>query len=134
MAIQKLVARYTDGRLVKGHTSNFNPAAASFTLTPVEGPESKTPMTVDVRSLKAVFFVRDFAGNPDYQEESDFVPGVPYNGRRVKVSFADGEELLGATPSYDSSAPGFFVFPCDTKSNTIKVYAVNAAIRSVRML
>ena len=59
--INKVVVRYLDGRVLKGMTEDFFPNRPLFHLRPLDSQG-----TVDVRSrdLKAVFFVRDFAGDP----------------------------------------------------------------------
>ncbi len=131
MAQQRIVARYCDGRVVKGTTTNFSPATPSFLLHPTEGGE---PTKVDLDLLKGVFFVRDFAGNPKRKDRDCFVEGQPYQGRAVQVEFQDGEVLLGYTPNYNPAMQGFFVFPADPDSNTIKAFAVMRAVRDVKML
>ncbi len=134
MPSHKIVVRYTDGRIVKGHTTNFNPEAPTFHLIPADGQPSGQPVLVQVEKLKAVFFVRDFAGNPGRDDRRDFIDGQPQLGHKVEVEFEDGEVLRGFTPDYKHGMPGFFVFPADTESNTQKVFAVSRAVKSVRLL
>ena len=43
------------------------------------------------RELKAVFFVRDFIGNPNYPEQQEFVEGAKISVKAVEVTFNDGE-------------------------------------------
>jgi len=130
----KIVARFVDGRVLKGHTTNFSPMGGSFLLK-VEGakPDAE-PEVVELNLLKAVFFVRSFAGNSSYRDKKGFPPDRPYEGRRVEVTFTDGEVILGSTPNYDSSMRGFFVFPADPNSNTIKAFAISANVKKVRLL
>jgi len=130
----RIVARYRDGRLVKGSTNNFSPGGVNFLMMPVGAAPGTPPTLVDVKSLKAVFFVRDFAGNRNRQDKQTFDGQRVYQGRRVKVQFADGEVFIGSAPSYNPSMPGFFVFPADPQSNTIKIYAVAESVRSVTPL
>jgi hypothetical protein len=134
MQPQRIVARYANGRVLKGHTSNFNPNASHFLLAPESPSDSHEQVVVEVASLKAIFFVKDFAGNPKKKDRRFFVGGQPYQGHKIKILFADGEEMLGYTPNYDSSLPGFFVFPADPDSNMVKAFAVAANIRSVTLL
>ena len=55
---RKVVARYVDGRIVRGFTFDFDPSQRRFHV--FEGPTAMGPSTqVLVRDLKAVFFVRD---------------------------------------------------------------------------
>ena len=134
MPNHKIVVRYNNGRLVKGCTTNFNPNAPAFTLTPAEAASTAPPEAIDVCLLKAIFFVRDFAGNPGRKDRDSFEARQPYAGRRIEVVFKDGEVLIGSASTYSPTFQGFFVFPADTDSNTLKVFAVNASVRSARWL
>ncbi len=80
-------------------------------------------MDVEIEDLKAVFFVHDFVGNPEYQETSGTEP--PKHGRRIEVVFRDGERLHGRTDAYNPKKMGFFMFPADPKSNNIRIFVVN---------
>jgi len=134
MLPQKIVVRYADGKVLKGTTRNFNPQASNFALVPADAPPNEKGIAVEVASLKAVFFVRDFTGDPAKKDREGFVPGGPYRGHRVEVLFKDGERLPGYTPNYDRSLTGFFVFPADPASNTIKAFVVTQSIQDVRVL
>jgi hypothetical protein len=78
--------------------------------------------------------VRDFDGDPFYNERKEFAEGERPPGRKVKVTFQDGEMLIGSTLGYDPHRQGFFFTPADPKSNNVKVFAFRAAVRSVRFL
>ncbi len=132
--MQKIVARYRDGRIIKGHTSNFAPGVHFFHVTPPDAPSGSEPQVIETAQLKAVFFVRTFEGNPGRDDRQHFVEHQPYQGRHIEVTFADGEVMVGATPSYGADMPGFFIFPADTESNTLKVYAVASAVRKVHFV
>jgi hypothetical protein len=80
-----------------------------------------------------VFFVKDFAGNPQYVKKG-LIEGAKPKGRVVEVSFKDGEILVGTTMGYDPKRPGFFVFPVDTDGNNIRAYIVSTAVGAVRDL
>ena len=82
--------------------------------------------------LKAVFFVRDFVGNPQYAEQKAFAEGERPPGRPVAVVFTDGEVLTGYTLGYDRQRPGFFLLPVDPRSNNLRVFVVATAVREVR--
>ena len=133
MPSHKIVAHFTDGRVLKGTTTNFNDLAPNFLLTP-HGAASPQPVVVEMGLLKALFFVRDFGGNPEHQDDKSFHTGQPYAGRRIEVVFKDGEVLVGSAPTYSPEMPGFFVFPADTGSNTLKVFALAGSVKSARWL
>jgi hypothetical protein len=84
--------------------------------------------------LKALFFVRDFTGNAQYAERKQYVEGEHPQGRKMEVTFADGEIMVGSTLGYDPNRPGFFIFPADPKSNNIRVFAVSTSVKKVRQL
>jgi hypothetical protein len=127
----KIVVRYNDGRLMKGITSDFMPNRDLFHLVPVEASPGVKPVDVPVRELKAVFFVKDYTGNSEYQERKEFEPAKPVPGRKIKVVFKDSEVILGTTQGYQPGRPGFFIIPADPRSNNERLYVVSAATQEV---
>ena len=125
----KIVARFRDGRVWKGHTINFQPDGVAFDLRLLGAAEDDEPARVRLTELKAVFFVKDFEGNPTRNDRSEF-PGA-FTGRRVQVRFVDGESITGTTFGYDAARDGFFLFPADPSSNNIKIYVLFAAVQEV---
>jgi len=132
----KIVVHYADGKILKGFIQDFYPNKASFHLLPATTGFSFTDEAVEVwiQDLKAVFFVRDFAGNPAYNERKTFAEGEHPPGRKVRVVFKDGEVMVGSTVGYERKRPAFFLIPADPQSNNRSVFAVSAAVTSVRFL
>lgn len=129
--MNKVVARYTDGRVIRGTTTDFLPAKAVFHLAEREARPGSEPLTVKVAELKALFFVKDFVGDPEYVESVDFDPARPPVGRRIRVVFDDGETLVGTTQGYQPDRSGFFIEPADPDSNNERCYVVAAATKEV---
>jgi hypothetical protein len=129
---QKIVVRYREGRLLKGFTHDFHPSRTQFSLWPSVNATPSERMYVPTSQLKAVFFVRDFDGNPDYAGQPSFDNAA--GGRRLEVTFTDDEALLGSTLGYRPDGVGFFVNPADTGGNNVRVFVVSSAIRHVRFL
>lgn len=125
----KVVARYLDGHVLKGSTRNFDPNRPAFTITSVEAAPGEEDAAVRLDQLKAVFFVKSFAGQASYSERKEFVD--PAAGRRLSVRFKDGEILVGTSLSYDASRTGFFLFPVDKDSNNDKIFVLAAAVAEV---
>lgn len=125
----RVVIRYTNGELRKGFTHNFMATKGYIHLMPepVVAPDNR--LAVPFTELKAIFFVKDLAGNPGYVEVKGFDPSA--RGRKVTVTFKDGEELAGTTANYNSSAPGFFVQPADPQCNNDRVFVVAQAVRGL---
>jgi hypothetical protein len=130
----KIVVRYADGRTVKGGTQDFFPNKPQFHLLPAAAGPSDEAMMVRVKELKAVFFVKDFNGNPQYNEQKKFAEGGHHSGRKVEVTFVDGEVLVGSTMGYDPQRPGFFLFPADPETNNLRVFVVSAAVSKISNL
>jgi hypothetical protein len=82
-----------------------------------------------------VFFVRNFAGDPRYNERKHFDGAVQPVGRKVEVSFQDGEVLVGSTTTgYSPDRRGVLFTPADPRSNNLRVFAVCEALKAVRYL
>jgi hypothetical protein len=129
----KVVARFSDGRLIKGFTDDFFPNKDRFHVVPADN-HSGQAIEVSTKDLKAIFLVRDFIGDSLYNERKNYTEGEKPSGKKVEVTFADGEVLVGSTLGYDARRQGFFIFPADPKSNNIRVYAICAAVEKVRYL
>lgn len=129
----KVVARYIDGRIIKGFSQDFFPNKDRFHVSPAD-KSSDEGIEVFFKVLKAVFFVRDFAGDAQYNERKEYTQGDKPSGRKIEVTFKDGEVLVGTTMGYDPNRPGFFLFPADPKSNNIRVFAVTTAVKKVRYI
>jgi hypothetical protein len=135
MQAVKVVVRFADGRILKGYTSNFHPDKPVFHIHPIgsdtAGSDTGEGVKVYVRELKAVFFVKDFAGDARYRDPVDFNSKQHAPGHIIEVEFTDGEVLTGITTSYDLKRQGFFFFAADLEGNNIKVFAVSKSVREV---
>ena len=131
--MNRVVARFQDGRVVKGLTNDFLPGKASLHVTVGggTGPAGK-PEEVRVADLKALFFVKTLEGNRQHVRSNEAPPG-PSGGRRLRIVFKDGEVMVGTTQGYDASRPGFFVIPVDIGNNE-RCFVVAAATKDVKFL
>lgn len=134
MEPSKIVVRYRDGRIVRGFTQNFFPNKPSFHVRPHDARRETDLVEVFLQELKAVFFVRDFFGNPAYKEKKAVTESGRPKGRLLRVTCTDGEVIVGTTTGYDPKRPGFFIFPLDAGWNNIKAYIVSGAVRDVQYL
>ena len=130
MAGNRVVARFRDGRRIKGLTTDFVPTRDFFHVNVDDG----TVVTVRHLDLKAVFFVRDFAGDPSHQRTNEFPADRPVSGRKIRVVFSDGEILIGTTQGYNPGRAGFFVVPADATNNEERCFVVAAATREVNLI
>lgn len=126
---QRVVARFRGGEALRGYTNDFHPSKTHLHLTPED--KAGETMFLALTQLKAVFFVREFEGDRSRVDRHDF-DNAPY-GRKVEVTFEDGEVLLGTTVAYREGS-GFFVQPADSGSNNMRVFVSPGAARQVRFL
>jgi hypothetical protein len=129
--MEKVIAHYRDGRIVKGHTSDFTPGQDWFSLAPLDYTIGGKPSQIRIPDLKGIFFVHNFMGDPTYTKINTFTINPNLSGSRVKVTFRDGEVLQGIAPEPTSDRAGFIVIPADKFSNNKRCYVVRAAIREV---
>lgn len=134
MGSSKIVARFADGRVKKGSTWDFTPNKRIFHVAIDHDGRPTTMEQLDLADLKAVYFVKTFAGTPDYAERKEFADGDSPKGPKVEVTFADGEILQGSVLRYKMLEIGFFLFPVDPKSNNLAIFAVSAAVKQFRYL
>ena len=124
-----VVARFNDGRTIKGITHDFAANKQVFHLFEW-GDESSEAITVPVGALKAIFFVKSYDGNKDHVEQQSF-EDVKVQARKIVITFKDGEVLAGSTMGYNPKKLGFFVTPIDPDSNNSRVYIVNESVAKV---
>lgn len=128
MTENKIVAHTREGKVVKGLTHDFDPAREVFHVLPAEG--GGVPVRVRVADLKALFYVKDWLGNRDYNPPGGFGERVAH-GRRCVVTFYDDEVIYGFTPDYQEGAPGFTLYPSDHADNNERLFVSTSALKSV---
>jgi hypothetical protein len=70
--------------------------------------------------LKAIFFM-----------QAPGEPPLPHSGRKVRVHFRDGRQLLGFSEDVESSETGFFLIPADTRTHTARIYVFRVGVQSI---
>ena len=63
MIQNKIVVRYQNGEILKGQTSDFLPTKSIFHLSLIDVPPGSPSLEVHLSGVKAIFFVKDFAGD-----------------------------------------------------------------------
>ena len=125
-----VVARYLDGRVLKGITRDFSANRPMFHIER-EGGEIVEMRT---RQLKAIFFVRSFEGDPAREDVHGFVagPAETNQGRKIAVRFHDDEFVCGYTLSWTPDRDGFFLFPADVGNNNQRIWIICAATKEIK--
>jgi len=129
----KVVARYTNGRMIKGMTHDFFPNKDRFHVATEDNPLNK-PVEVTLKDLKAVFVVRDFLGDSKYVERKKYQEGDTPYGIPLEVTFADGEVMVGSSMGFDSKREGFFLSPVDPMGNNVRVFVITSAVKRISQL
>jgi hypothetical protein len=128
MSANLVVARFRDGRTLKGISLNVDVAKPTFHVRTDQG-------SVEVRlvDLKALFFVKDPTGNPAHNEAMEATSGDPrlVGGKRIAVRFEDRETILGVSNRFPPLGKYFFMLPIDPKSNNIRILVNRAATAAI---
>ena len=128
MAPNKVVVKFKDKIMAKGKTSDFFPNKTRFHLEEVNGEI----LEISIEDLKAVFFVKDLDGNKDHKK--NYNDQIAAGGRKIKVSFIDGETVVGFTIGYSPDRQGFYMTPADIQGNNERIFVVKSATEKVEFL
>jgi hypothetical protein len=118
--LRKVILRHLDGRVTRAYAPLFEEGSDPIPAADMAG----MPLFVPLRDLKAVFFVRTFTGNPEYDS-----PKTPEElpargtGRLVWLRFSDGEKMLGEVYPTTDLTRGFYLTVLDPEDNNLLVYA-----------
>jgi len=131
-----VVARYRDGKMIRGITHDFGPQKKVFHVTTMERygrTVNGKVFEVFLSELKAVFFVKTLEGRQGppsikgLMGEKLEVPGL----MKVRITFFDGEILEGTTQGYTPERNGFFVVPLERDSNNLRIFVISSAVKKV---
>ena len=129
----RVVVRFNDGKMLKGYTHDFLPEKDLFHLIEDTASDAGGVHEIKVPDLKAVFFVKTFGGNKDYNEKKSFkeIDPAALHGIKIRVTFTDGEVLCGISLGYNKKKKGFFIVPIDPLSNNDRIYVVAGSTTQV---
>jgi hypothetical protein len=127
-----VVARFRDGRLVKGVSFDVDP---NKPLCHVR-PPGKPVVELTLAALKALYFVKSLNGNPAHEEATTVEEGDQRTrgATKVELRFEDGERLVGFTNRYPRNRPHYYVVPVDLKSNNARILVNALAVASIQAL
>jgi hypothetical protein len=131
---RKVILRKLNGEILKGFLDEIpdwsdEPKLSVFSITGelLEVPKSE---------IKALFFVRRFAGNKDHSEVRFFDTHPQIDGLWIRITFKDGEILEGiVSNNFDFLVrDGFFIKPPDPNTNNRLVYILKSALQDMTIL
>ena len=139
---ERVVARFNDGRVLKGYAKGFSAEADDVVIDEAgSGKEHRIAMG----DLKALFFIKSFEGDKTYREKKAF-GGNTHDGHKVYIKFSDQESLVGFVEGENpwgkgfflskdgGKAKGFFLVPVDGDSNNVKVFVVGTSVEDVTIM
>jgi hypothetical protein len=128
---QQVVAHFIDHSVVKGTSVDVDPAKPRCHIRTGTGT-----IEVDLAQLKALYFVKDLEGRPEYDEERAAKAGDSRlrGSHPVKLTFMDGELLHGLMNRFPPNRPFFFVLPIDPASNNDRILVNRQALVGVEAL
>ncbi len=112
----RVVLHTLEGQVRRGTVKDLDLLDA---VIPLAQP-GRPPEAIAADRVKAIFFMQE--------------PGtaaLPSNGRRVRVGFADGRQIVGFSEDVDSGEQGFFLVPADTRTHTARIYVFRAGVQSI---
>jgi hypothetical protein len=129
---KRVVVRRLDKGLVKGFLDPKGYLANEIDVLDREGRLVQVPMP----AIKAVFFVRDFDGNPSRAERKVFRSRPRLAGLWVRVTFKDNEVLEGLMPNnlLEMDPLGYVVTSADVYSNNIRYFVPRTAINEMKVI
>ncbi len=130
-SLHKVVVRTRDGQVIPGFASQDRMKDTLKIITQ-QGKEQ----TFNIEKLKAVFFVKDFQGDPEYDEIKFLNKQAVSSMIWVRVEFFDGEVLEGKIPNDLEliSSPGFYLSPSDHDTNNKRVWVIKSSLKNFTFL
>jgi hypothetical protein len=127
----KVVARFRDGRTIKGYTFDFTPNKGLFHV--IAPDDDKKVTEISASDLKAIFYVKTFEGDSQRTKSHELAGRIlqKVTGLKLKVIFHDAEVLCGTTNGYSKSRQGFFLIPVDRSGNNDRAYVLADSTLSV---
>lgn len=101
------------GEGLEGNLILFDPNTGILTLR--IGSQKRN---LDCSALKAIFFLRRPTASP--LPESRLKPG----GKKVCVTFADGEKITGYSYGLHPLQKGFYLFPVQANNRNERIYVI----------
>ena len=96
------------------------------------GEEGGKVSEVLFSDLKAVFFVKSLEGRQDHPLTRDVEEKAePGSLMKVKITFFDGETLVGTSRGYTPEREGFFIVPLEEDSNNLRIFVISKAVQQV---
>ena len=130
-SLRKVVVHTRKGEIIHGF-ANQDLIKTSVKVITRQGKQR----TFKVQQIKAVFFVKDFDGDPEYAEVKFMTKEPNRSTIWARVQFQDGEIQEGKIPNNVEllNEPGFFLWPLDRDTNNELIYVSKACLKDFSIL
>ncbi|MBV9072428.1 MAG: hypothetical protein JOZ10_02255 [Acidobacteria bacterium] len=129
---KKVIVRKMDRDSLTGYVAgnNFVADGRLELLT-----QSGKVIFIDLREVKGVYFVRDFADAESLGRKT-FTTRPRSEGLWVRIEFVDNDVLEGLLPNDLTllTGEGYLIIPPDTRSNTQRIFVPRTAASSLTVL
>jgi len=112
----RVVLHTLEGQVRRGTVKDLDLLDAVVRLASPGRP----PEAIAAERVKAIFFMQEPGAAP-----------LPSTGRRIRVGFADGRQIVGFSDDVDTGEQGFFLVPADTRTHTARIYVFRAGVQSI---
>lgn len=131
-AFGKVIVRTRDQQLFRGFSKAEFIDDQNVRIIDAKGNQQSFPL----QDLKAVFFVRDFQGDPSYRAVRFFAKEDPPPWLWVQLTYQDGEIMEGRVRNSPAllDGAGFYLWLSDEGANNVLVYVVKSALKDFRVL
>jgi len=116
----RVVIHTLEGQVKRGTVKDLDLMSDSIAIELQSGEGSDNLL---VSRLKAIFFML----TPEMDRPAP-------QGRKIRVGFQDGRELVGFSNDYKSADPGFFLTPADPRTNTARIYVFRWSVAALTEL
>ena len=126
---QLIVAHMLDGTILKGTSLDVDAKKPTCHLR----RRDAEPIEIKLADTKALFFVKTEEGRKEYNEVKAPSQGDVrlVGAKRMRATFADGEEIVGLSNRFPPITPYFYMLPIDPISNNIRILVNKAAVKKM---
>jgi hypothetical protein len=57
----------------------------------------------------------------------------PVGSTKVKITFYDGEVMIGVTQGYTPNREGFFIVPLEQGTNNLRIFVISKAMKNIEI-
>ncbi|MGE3513181.1 MAG: PilZ domain-containing protein [Vicinamibacterales bacterium] len=133
----RVMVEYNNRQTRTGYTHDFVPEKGYLTISPEPVVSPNNRVMLPFTDLKAIFFADGGDGRAAESRPGDTGPAPVAQGRHVRVTFRDREQLVGTIAGEGTATPGFFLASSDGFGNEgdyNRAYVLTAALSGVETL